>query len=415
MGLSGAAAAAAAQLSGGQQQRVAIARALITWPDVIFADEPTGALDPHTAAGVLRLLREAADGTTVVIVTHDPQVTRFCDQAVFLYGGRVDRVLARTRQPAVVAPARHRPGRAGRAGSRPGERGPCVAWARLDACRDPARSRPADRHRGRIGRRGRPDGRRAVNRPSRDTQAPAGRLASASVVVAGSAPASASRSAAAQDAEREALPLPAYRGVPASLAQRSGPGAGRRASAVGESGFANGAVRPGDADLAGGDGQAGRLPGRPRPAASARPWTAARATRSRRAPPAADLANLEPPRSSGPTARRSAGALIAPIVLISLFVLASHHRAGGEPAQAQVRAAARGRRDPRPGPPGDPRRTRRVRRGLRRACLAARRPPLALLACGRWPPTRCFPPGPPRGRACGCCPLPAGPARWSPG
>jgi putative ABC transport system ATP-binding protein len=91
-----------AQLSGGQQQRVAIARALITCPDVIFADEPTGALDPHTAAGVLRLLREAADGTTVVIVTHDPQVTRFCDRAVFLYGGRVDRVLPDP-EPAIVA------------------------------------------------------------------------------------------------------------------------------------------------------------------------------------------------------------------------------------------------------------------------------------------------------------------------
>jgi putative ABC transport system ATP-binding protein len=90
-----------AELSGGQQQRVAIARALITSPDVIFADEPTGALDPHTAAGVLRLLREAADGTTVVIVTHDPQVTRFCDRAVFLYGGRVDRVLPDP-EPAMV-------------------------------------------------------------------------------------------------------------------------------------------------------------------------------------------------------------------------------------------------------------------------------------------------------------------------
>src|SRR5579859_5238730 len=95
-----------AELSGGQQQGVAIARALITRPDVIFADEPTGALDPHTAAGVLRLLRGAADGTTVVIVTHDPQVTRVCDQAVFLHAGRVDRMLPAP-EPALVARVLH--------------------------------------------------------------------------------------------------------------------------------------------------------------------------------------------------------------------------------------------------------------------------------------------------------------------
>jgi len=92
-----------AELSGGQQQRVAIARALLSGPEVIFADEPTGALDPHTAFRVLRLLRETASGATVIIVTHDPQVTRFCDRAVFLYAGRVDAVIERPEPDAVAA------------------------------------------------------------------------------------------------------------------------------------------------------------------------------------------------------------------------------------------------------------------------------------------------------------------------
>ena len=94
------------QLSGGQQQREGIDRALIVRPAVIFADEPTGALDPHTADGVMRLLREAAAGTTVVIVTHQPEVTRFCDQAVFLYAGRVEAVTGRP-EPAAVAARLH--------------------------------------------------------------------------------------------------------------------------------------------------------------------------------------------------------------------------------------------------------------------------------------------------------------------
>jgi len=91
------------QLSGGQQQRVAIARALVIRPEVIFADEPTGALDPYTAEGVMRLLRRTAAGTTVVIVTHQPEVTRFCDQAVFLYGGRVDAIVDAPEPAAVMA------------------------------------------------------------------------------------------------------------------------------------------------------------------------------------------------------------------------------------------------------------------------------------------------------------------------
>ncbi|CCA56593.1 MULTISPECIES: ABC transporter ATP-binding protein [Streptomyces] len=78
-------------LSGGQRQRVAIARALVNEPDIVFADEPTAALDPVTAAGVLALLRRAVDerGTTVVLVTHDPVAAAWTDEAVFLDRGRL--------------------------------------------------------------------------------------------------------------------------------------------------------------------------------------------------------------------------------------------------------------------------------------------------------------------------------------
>ncbi|MEU9758766.1 ABC transporter ATP-binding protein [Streptomyces sp. NPDC047987] len=79
------------ELSGGQQQRVAVARALITRPDVIFADEPTGALDTTTAAEILGLLRHAVDGlgATVVMVTHDPAAAAWADRVLFLADGMI--------------------------------------------------------------------------------------------------------------------------------------------------------------------------------------------------------------------------------------------------------------------------------------------------------------------------------------
>jgi putative ABC transport system ATP-binding protein len=80
-----------AELSGGQQQRVAIARALAARPDVIFSDEPTGALDTQTAAEVLALLRSAVDeyGQTVIMVTHDPVVASYADRVLVLADGRI--------------------------------------------------------------------------------------------------------------------------------------------------------------------------------------------------------------------------------------------------------------------------------------------------------------------------------------
>ncbi|MFE4973942.1 ABC transporter ATP-binding protein [Kitasatospora sp. NPDC056651] len=92
------------QLSGGQQQRVAIARALITRPDVVFADEPTGALDTGTAHEVLTLLRDAVDtmGATVVMVTHDPVAASFADRAVFLAAGALAGELAHPDPKAVA-------------------------------------------------------------------------------------------------------------------------------------------------------------------------------------------------------------------------------------------------------------------------------------------------------------------------
>ena len=91
VGLGGHADRRPTELSGGQQQRVAIARALASRPSIVFADEPTGALDGTSAAGVLSLLRRAVDeyGQTMVMVTHDPIAAAFADAVVFLADGQI--------------------------------------------------------------------------------------------------------------------------------------------------------------------------------------------------------------------------------------------------------------------------------------------------------------------------------------
>ena len=80
-----------AELSGGQQQRVAAARALAGRPDVVFADEPTGALDSRSGTALLRFLRSAVSDLhqTVVMVTHDPVAASYADRVLFLADGRI--------------------------------------------------------------------------------------------------------------------------------------------------------------------------------------------------------------------------------------------------------------------------------------------------------------------------------------
>ncbi|MPY64520.1 ABC transporter ATP-binding protein [Streptomyces spongiae] len=80
------------QLSGGQAQRVAIARALAVRPDVVFADEPTGALDQATGTEVVRLLTSVTreQGACLVMVTHDAEVAAHCDRILSVRDGRIN-------------------------------------------------------------------------------------------------------------------------------------------------------------------------------------------------------------------------------------------------------------------------------------------------------------------------------------
>lgn len=86
------------QLSGGQQQRVAIARALLNEPDIIIADEPTGALDQKTGIEVMNLLIDInKKGKTVIIVTHDEKVANYCKRRIDILDGKIvsDKVVER--------------------------------------------------------------------------------------------------------------------------------------------------------------------------------------------------------------------------------------------------------------------------------------------------------------------------------
>jgi len=81
----------AGEMSGGQAQRVALARGLVAKPDIVFADEPTGSLDSLTGELVMKSMTNAAreEGTTVVLVTHEPRVAAYADREVIVRDGRV--------------------------------------------------------------------------------------------------------------------------------------------------------------------------------------------------------------------------------------------------------------------------------------------------------------------------------------
>jgi putative ABC transport system ATP-binding protein len=92
-------------LSGGEQQRAAIARALANDPSIVVADEPTGNLDSYTADAILELFGQlSASGKTVLMVTHERDVSRFADQVVTLVDGRIGGTVAGRADPVAREP-----------------------------------------------------------------------------------------------------------------------------------------------------------------------------------------------------------------------------------------------------------------------------------------------------------------------
>ncbi|OCH23486.1 ABC transporter ATP-binding protein [Aliivibrio sp. 1S128] len=92
VGLSGRETHLPSQLSGGEQQRVALARAFMTQPRILFADEPTGNLDQHTAEHIIELLFEMNQkhGTTLVLITHDPKLAQRCERTLTINAGQIN-------------------------------------------------------------------------------------------------------------------------------------------------------------------------------------------------------------------------------------------------------------------------------------------------------------------------------------
>jgi putative ABC transport system ATP-binding protein len=94
------------QLSGGQQQRVAIARALVNKPAILLADEPTGNLDSRTAVEIMEIFQQLNDaGLTIVLVTHEPDISQFAKRAIIFRDGRIrrdDRLVNRPRAAEVL-------------------------------------------------------------------------------------------------------------------------------------------------------------------------------------------------------------------------------------------------------------------------------------------------------------------------